>query len=252
MWHNQEECPPMTDVNLLLAFAAGLLGFLSPCVVPLIPGYLSFVSGLSLTEMSIHERRHHLGRVLAATALFVLGFSTIFTALGASASALGGLVLDNRLLLTRVGGAVVVVLGLAVLGLVKIPGLSRERRFHVERRPMGLLGAYPVGMAFGFAWTPCVGPVLTAVLTLAATTQTAAAGAQLLFVYSLGLGVPFLLVAVLMTAAFDTLTWLHRHARVISTASGVFLLLMGGAMVTDMLYALNSWLLRLVPYRPII
>jgi cytochrome c-type biogenesis protein len=242
----------MSEVNVLLAFAAGILGFLSPCVVPLIPGYLSFVSGLSLVEMSVEERRQHLSRVLLATALFVLGFSTIFTALGASASVLGALILNNRLLLTRIGGAVVIFMGLAMLGILKVPGLYRERRFQMERRPMGLLGAYPIGMAFGFAWTPCVGPVLTAVLTLAATTQTASSGALLLFVYSMGLGLPFLITAFLMTAAFDTMGWLRRNARAISTVSGIFLLLMGAAMVTDMLFSFNTWILRLVPYRPAI
>lgn len=240
----------MDDVSLILAFAAGLLGFLSPCVVPLIPGYLSFVSGLSLAEMSPGERRRHLGRVLVATGLFVLGFSAIFTAMGASASAVGGLVLDNRLLLTRLGGAVVILIGLAVLGVIKVPGLFRERRFELQRLPLGLVGAVPVGMAFGFAWTPCVGPVLTAVLTLAATTQTVASGALLLFVYSMGLGVPFLLTAVLMTSAVDALGWLRRHARAVTSVSGVFLLVMGTAMVTDLMFTLNTWLIRLVPFRP--
>ncbi len=242
----------MSEVNLVLAFAAGLLGFLSPCIVPLIPGYLSFISGVSLAEMSLEERRQHLGRVLSATTLFILGFSVIFTAMGASASALGDLVLGNRLLLSRIGGAVVIFLGLAVLGIIKVPGLYRERRFQMQRRPLGLLGAFPVGMAFGFAWTPCVGPVLTAVLTLAAASQTAASGALLLFVYSLGLGVPFLVTAVLMSAAFDAMGWLRRNARVVTTVSGVFLLVMGTAMVTDLLFTLNTWLIRLVPIRPAI
>ncbi|MGQ0549467.1 MAG: cytochrome c biogenesis CcdA family protein [Armatimonadota bacterium] len=242
----------MSEINLILAFAAGLLGFLSPCIVPLIPGYLSFVSGVSLAEMSLEERRRHLGRVLLATSLFILGFSVIFTAMGASASALGDLVLGNRLLLSRIGGAVVIFLGLAVLGIIKVPGLYRERRFHMQRRPLGLLGAFPVGMAFGFAWTPCVGPVLTAVLTLAAATKTAASGALLLFAYSLGLGVPFLVTAILMTAAFDAMGWLRRNARAVTTISGVFLLVMGTAMVTDLLFTLNTWLIRLVPIRPAI
>ncbi|MGH2405962.1 MAG: cytochrome c biogenesis CcdA family protein [bacterium] len=242
----------MSEVNLILAFAAGLLGFLSPCVVPLIPGYLSFVSGISLAEMSLEERRRHLGRVLLTTSLFVLGFSTIFTAMGASASALGDLVLGNRLLLSRIGGAVVIALGLAVLGIIKVPGLYRERRFDMQRRPVGLLGAFPVGMAFGFAWTPCVGPVLTAVLTLAAASKTASSGALLLFAYSLGLGVPFLVTAVLMSTAFDAMGWLRRNARAVTTISGVFLLVMGAAMVTDLLFTLNTWLIRLVPIRPAI
>lgn len=242
----------MSDVSFVLAFAAGLLGFLSPCVVPLIPGYLSFVSGVSLTEMSLEERRRHLGRVLLATSLFVLGFSVIFTAMGASASALGDLILGNRLLLSRIGGVVVIGLGLAVLGIIKVPGFYRERRFQMRRRPLGLFGAFPVGMAFGFAWTPCVGPVLTAVLTLAAASQTASTGALLLFAYSLGLGLPFLVTALLMTAAFDAMGWLRRNARAVTTISGVFLLVMGTAMVTDLLFTLNTWLIRLVPIRPVI
>ncbi|MDR7418785.1 MAG: cytochrome c biogenesis protein CcdA [Armatimonadota bacterium] len=239
-------------MNLILAFVAGVLGFLSPCIVPLIPGYLSFVSGLQLGDMSLEQRRQHRTRVLTATTLFVLGFATIFTALGASASALGGLILDNRILLTRLGGAVVIVMGLAVLGVIKVPGLYRERRFQMARRPFGLLGAFPVGMAFGFAWTPCVGPVLTAVLTLAAASQTTGAGALLLFAYSLGLGLPFLATAILMAAAFDTMGWLRRHAGAVSRVSGVFLLVMGGAMVTDLLFRLNTWILQLVPFRPVI
>lgn len=242
----------MSDVSFVLAFAAGLLGFLSPCIVPLIPGYLSFVSGVSLTEMSLEERRRHLGRVLLATSLFVLGFSVIFTAMGASASALGDLILGNRLLLSRIGGVVVIGLGLAVLGIIKVPGFYRERRFQMQRRPLGLFGAFPVGMAFGFAWTPCVGPVLTAVLTLAAASQTASTGALLLFAYSLGLGLPFLATALLMTAAFDAMGWLRRNARAVTTISGVFLLVMGTAMVTDLLFTLNTWLIRLVPIRPVI
>lgn len=242
----------MIEVNLILAFAAGVLGFLSPCVVPLIPGYLSFVSGLSLVEMSTEERRRHLGRVLLATTLFVLGLATIFTAMGASASVLGDVVLGNRQLLSRIGGVVVILLGLAVLGIIKVPGRYRERRFQIGRPPLGLIGAFPVGMAFGFAWTPCVGPVLTAVLTLAAASQTAWTGATLLFAYSMGLGLPFLVTAVLMTAAFDAMGWLRRNARIITTASGIFLLVMGAAMVTDALFALNTWLIRLVPIRPVI
>lgn len=240
----------MHDVSFLLAFGAGLLGFLSPCIVPLIPGYLSFVSGVSLVEMRPEERRQHLGRVLAATSLFIMGFSVIFTAMGASASALGDLVLGNRLVLSRIGGAIVILLGLTVLGIIKVPGIYRERRFQFQRRPLGLLGAFPVGMAFGFAWTPCVGPVLTAVLTLAAASQTAATGALLLFAYSLGLGVPFLVAAVLMSAAFDTMGWLRRNARAVTTISGVFLLVMGTAMVTDLLFTLNTWLIQIVPIRP--
>ena len=144
----------MSDVNLVLAFGAGVLGFVSPCIVPLIPGYLSFVSGVSLAELDLAARRAKLGQVLIATALFVLGFSIIFTALGASASALGSFIVDNRVALGRVGGSVVVLLGLSVLGVVKIPGLGRGRRLPMQRRPGAPLGAVPAGMGSGVAWAP--------------------------------------------------------------------------------------------------
>ncbi len=237
----------MPDVSFPIAFAAGVLGFLSPCVVPLIPGYISFVSGLSLQEMEAAQRRRHAARVLLATALFVAGFALIFTALGASASLLGSFVLANRLWLGRIGGALIIALGLAVL--LRAPVLYREHRLRLSRRPWGLAGAFPVGMAFGFAWTPCIGPVLTAVLTLAAQEQSTQRGALLLFTYALGLGVPFLLAALLLSLALD-ISWLRRYSRPITALSGVFLVVMGLALVTDALFVLNTWILRLVPFRP--
>lgn len=240
----------MPQVNLVIAFAAGVLGFVSPCVVPLIPGYLSFVSGVSLSEMQPGERRQHLGRVLGTTLLFVLGFATIFTAMGASATLAGNFILNNRQLLSRIGGVIIIVLGLSVLGVVKIPALDRERRLQVTRRRGGVFGAFPIGMAFGFAWTPCVGPVLAAILTLAATAQRASDGAVLLFTYSLGLGLPFLATAVLLTSAFDALRWFQRHGRAIEAASGGFLVVMGAALMFDLVFTLNTWILRLIPFRP--
>lgn len=240
----------MPDVTVMLAFAAGMLGFLSPCIVPLIPGYLSFVSGVSLGEMDLSSRRRHLTQVLAATTLFVLGFSAVFTALGASASLLGGFILENRVWLGRVGGTIVILLGLSVLGVVKVPGFYRERRITMTRRPGGMLGAVPVGMAFALAWTPCVGPVLAAILTLAATVQGAGGGALLLFAYSLGLGVPFLIAAVLVTTVVDAFGWVRRHGRLIENASGAFLVLLGSAMVLDLVFRLNTWILRIFPFRP--
>ena len=240
----------MAHLNLVIAFAAGVLGFFSPCIVPLIPGYLSFVSGVSLAELQPSERAKHGRRVVLATAIFVLGFSIIFTGLGASASIFGAFVLGNRLLLTRIGGVIVILLGLSMLGVIQIPTLSRERRMHLTRRPATLLGALPVGMAFGFAWTPCVGPVLSAILTLAATTQRAVDGAALLFAYSLGLGMPFLVTAALLSTAFDVLRSVGRYGRVIETVSGAFLVVMGAALLFDLVFRLNSWILQVFPVRP--
>jgi len=242
----------MEHINLVVAFVAGVLGFFSPCVVPLIPGYLSFVSGVSLWEMQLAERRQHTRRVLLATAVFILGFSVIFTALGASASVVGAFVLGNRLLLGRIGGVIVILLGLIMLGVIQIPGLAQERRVQVTRRPGGVLGAFPVGMAFGFAWTPCVGPVLGAILTLAATTRHGADGAALLFAYSLGLGIPFLVTAILLTTTFEALRTPVRYAHVIERASGVFLVIMGTALLFDLVFRLNAWILQVIPIRPVL
>ena len=240
----------MTQLNLVVAFAAGVLGFFSPCVVPLIPGYISFVSGVSLPEMEVMQRRQHIVRVLAATATFVLGFSVIFTALGASASAAGAFVLTNHQLLSRIGGVIVILLGLTMLGVIKVPALVKEHRLQLSRRPGNALGAFPIGMAFGFAWTPCVGPVLGAILTLAATTQRAADGAVLLFAYSMGLGIPFLATALLLTTTFERMRSFNRYARVIEAASGVFLVIMGAALLFDLVFRLNAWILQIAPVRP--
>jgi cytochrome c-type biogenesis protein len=240
----------MPEVNLILAFAAGVLGFVSPCIVPLIPGYVSYVSGLSISEMDPVERRRHLARVWLSTLLFVLGFSVVFTAMGASATVAGNFILSNRLWLARMGGVVIIVLGLSVLGVLKIPALYRERRFQVSTR--GGWRAFPVGMAFGFAWTPCVGPILAAILTLAATAGGARDGALLLFAYSLGLGVPFLVAAGLLSTAFDALAWFRRHGRAIEAVSGALLIVMGAALMFDLVFRLNTWILRLIPFQPAI
>jgi len=237
-------------LSLLIAFFAGVLGFFSPCVVPLIPGYLSFVSGVSLLEVEAAERRRHVWRVIGATLLFVLGFAIVFTGLGASASLAGAFILGNRELLGRLGGAVVILFGLVMLGVIRVPGLSRERRIGFARRPAGLVGIVFVGMAFGFAWTPCVGPVLGAILTLAATTARAADGALLLFAYSLGLGLPFLAAAALLTTAFGALRAIGRHAHAIEVTGGAFLVVMGAALLFDWIYRLNAWILQVFPVRP--
>ncbi|HEV2358090.1 MAG TPA: cytochrome c biogenesis protein CcdA [bacterium] len=237
-------------LSLAIAFFAGVLGFFSPCVVPLIPGYLSFVSGVSLLELDAAARRRQMGRVVGATLLFVLGFSLVFTGLGASASLLGGFILGNRELLGRIGGAVVIVFGLVMLGVLRVPGFYRERRIAFARRPAGLAGIVLVGMAFGFAWTPCVGPVLGAILTLAATTARAADGAVLLFAYSLGLALPFLATAALLTSAFGALRAIGRYAHAIEVTGGAFLVVMGAALLFDWIYRLNAWILTVFPVRP--
>ncbi|MDR5696530.1 MAG: cytochrome c biogenesis protein CcdA [Armatimonadota bacterium] len=239
----------MPEVGLIVAFGAGVLGFLSPCILPLVPGYVAFVSGVSVAELQ-GGGRAPLARVLVGSLLFVVGFSVVFTSLGASASLLGTLVLEYRSALTRAGGAVVIAMGLVLLGVLRIPALYRERRIPFTQNRWGIWGALPLGMAFGFAWTPCVGPTLAAILTLATTAGTVQDGARLLFVYSLGLGLPFLVTAAVLSSAVGALRWVTRHGRAIETAGGLLLLVMGGAMVTDSLFALNAWLFRIIPFRP--
>ncbi|MDR5682663.1 MAG: cytochrome c biogenesis protein CcdA [Armatimonadota bacterium] len=239
----------MPEVGLIVAFGAGVLGFLSPCILPLVPGYVAFVSGVSVAELQ-GGGCAPLARVLVGSLLFVVGFSVVFTSLGASASLLGTLVLEYRSALTRAGGAVVIAMGLVLLGVLRIPALYRERRIPFTQNRWGIWGALPLGMAFGFAWTPCVGPTLAAILTLATTAGTVQDGARLLFVYSLGLGLPFLVTAAVLSSAVGALRWVTRHGRAIETAGGLLLLVMGGAMVTDSLFALNAWLFRIIPFRP--
>jgi cytochrome c-type biogenesis protein len=212
-----------------LAFVAGIISFTSPCCLPLMPGYVAYVSGTAAKEEGRVAVR---SRVLGSAALFVLGFAAIFTAMGAGASAVGPLILRNRLVLERVAGVLVVFMGLLTIGVVRLPLLMREARLDLRRVRPGPLGAVPLGMAFAVGWTPCVGPVLASILAAAATTRTAWAGAGLLFVYALGLGVPFLLLAWWHARASAAFSWLRRHGRAIEVAGGGLLIAMGVLMLT--------------------
>lgn len=212
-----------------LALTAGMLSFTSPCCLPLMPGYLAYVSGVSTGEGGAVTVRR---RVLGAAALFVLGFAAVFTLLGASASLAGAFLLENRPAIERVAGVFVIAMGIVTTGLLRIPVLYREARLDLRRLPGGPLGAVPLGMAFAIGWTPCVGPVLAGILTAAAATGTASAGAGLLFVYSLGLGIPFLLLAWGHGRAIGAFTWLRRHGRAIEWIGGSVLVLMGVLMIT--------------------
>lgn len=224
-----------------LALVAGVISFTSPCCLPLMPGYLSYVSGVAGDEASTVAVRT---RVLGSAALFVLGFATVFTLLGASASVLGSLLLADRQMLIRVAGVFVILMGLATMGLVRIPFLYRERRVDLGRMRSGPLGAVPLGMAFAVGWTPCIGPVLAGILTAAASTGTASWGAALLFVYSLGLGIPFILLALGYARAGRTFGWLRRHGRAVEWLGGVVLVLMGILMITGQWLALFTPLIR--------
>ena len=222
-----------------LAFLAGAASFLSPCVLPLLPGYLSFISGASLDELAEGDRR-----VLVRTVAFVLGFALVFTAMGAGAGFVGGALLRNRRTLQIVGGVMLVVMGFVTSGLIPLGRLERERRLLPFRAPRGLLGAGLTGVAFSIGWTPCVGPILASILTLAASRRDPLAGAVLLFAYSLGLGVPFLLSGLFFTRAMRAFAVVKRHMGVVRAVSGLILVAYGLLMIGGQMTWLTARLSR--------
>ncbi|HET6470020.1 MAG TPA: cytochrome c biogenesis protein CcdA [Geminicoccaceae bacterium] len=232
-------------IGFTTAFAAGVVSFLSPCVLPLVPGYLSYVTGTSLEDLrdAATGRLHALGHAL----WFVLGFSTVFVALGASATALGSLLLEWRYELGIAAGFVVLLFGLHLLGLTPFALMQREARFHLDVPGGRTIGAYLLGLAFAFGWTPCIGPVLGAILTMSATTADVGAGTLLLGVYSLGLGLPFLLAALFTGALLRQLRRLARAGRNLQRGAGALLVLMGLLMLTGRLELLAYWLLETFP-----
>jgi cytochrome c-type biogenesis protein len=245
----------MDNVSLLAAFVGGVLSFISPCVLPLVPGYLSFVSGLSLDQMTSGaaakgERRAPAGnrrRVFISSLAFVLGFSLVFITLGASASALGQVVGSNLRLLGKVAGALIIVFGLHTMGLLRIKWLYRDTRVQTQHTPAGPLGALLVGIAFAFGWTPCIGPILAAILAIAGTQDTVGQGVLLLSVYSLGLGVPFLLTALAVDRFFGAAKAIKRYYRPIEIVSGALLVIIGALIFTDRFTLIAQWL---TPYLP--
>lgn len=219
-----------------LALVAGVVSFTSPCCLPLLPGYVSYVSGLAQPVPAaggdLVTRTRTRRRVLTGAALFVAGFTLVFTALGASAAALGLLLVQNKAVINVVGGAFVVFMGLTMTGVLRVPLLQRRVAFEPSRLARGPAGALPLGAAFAFGWTPCVGPVLTAILATAATTATLTRGAVLLAAYSLGLGIPFLLLAFGIARGKRRPAWLARNSRRIEVVGGILLVAMGIALAT--------------------
>ncbi len=235
----------MGEHSTFAVFAAGLLTFLSPCVLPLIPAYLSFVSGVSMAEIRQKDSQTPTQlRVFLNALLFVAGFSVVFVGLGASATFLGNFLLGQLGLLKKVGGILVIVFGLHTLGVFRIPFLHREKRYQHGTRPLGLLGGFLVGMAFAFGWTPCIGPILATVLVYASTKETVAHGTWLLAVYSAGLGIPFLLAALGMERFLSVSTFLKRHFRTIEILSGLLLIAVGLLILTDELTRITQYSVR--------
>ncbi len=232
------------SVGLLVALMAGVLSFLSPCVLPLVPSYLSFVTGMSLEDLQEGVDRK---ATLLHSLLFVAGFSIIFITLGASASFLGSFLRYYEVWIARIGGVVIIILGLHLTGVFRIAPLMRERRIHVTDRPAGYIGTVGVGAAFGAGWTPCIGPVLGAILTLAGTQDTVWAGVGLLSVYSLGLAIPFLISALALDWFLGVFSRFRRFLPVVEKVSGVMLIIVGLLLMTGALTILSTYLITRTP-----
>ncbi len=233
------------SIGFATAFAAGLISFLSPCVLPLVPGYLSYVAGTSLEELR-DDRAPRL-QALGYALCFVLGFSLVFVAFGASATALGSLILSWRYELGIVAGAVVLLFGLHLAGFLPLHWLEREARFHADVKGGRVVGAFLLGLAFAFGWTPCIGPVLGVILTMSASTADLSTGTALLAVYSLGLGLPFLLAALFTDVLLERLRQLGRAGRRLQQGAGVLLAVVGVLMITGQLEVMAYWLLETFP-----
>ena len=229
-------------LGVVVAFLAGLLSFLSPCVLPLVPSYIGFLTGMTLPEMSGRRRA-----ALAHALLFVGGFSLIFILLGASATALGRALNFYQVWLQRIGGVLIILFGLLCLGGFRIGPLSQERRLQLERKPVGYLGSALVGMAFAAGWTPCIGPVLGGILGLAATSADVPRGMLLLAVYSAGLALPFLIAAVAVDSFLDWFQRFRRFLPWVMRISGLILVLVGVLLVTGEFTRLAGWLQGLTP-----
>ncbi|WP_099866094.1 cytochrome c biogenesis CcdA family protein [Pararhizobium haloflavum] len=238
----------MLDVTIGGALLAGLLSFVSPCVLPIVPPYLAYLAGMSFDQL----RQDDLGReasrrIVWAAIAFVLGFTTVFVALGATASVIGQSMARYFDTLSLVAGIVIIVMGLHFIGVFRIGLLYREARVQVARKPAGPVGAYLMGLAFAFGWTPCVGPVLAAILFIAGSEDTIARGAALLFAYSLGIGIPFVVAALFASRFLSAAARMRRHMRKVEIAMGVLLVITGVLFATGQMANIAFWLLNTFP-----
>lgn len=243
------------ELSIAVAFGAGVVSFLSPCVLPLFPSYLSFITGLTFDELADPDpgaRARVRKLTVIHSLLFILGFTMVFIALGASATALGQFMRANQVWIRRVAGLVIVVFGLHIMGVLSFSFMKREKRVHLQERPEGMLGSVVVGFAFGAGWTPCIGPILGAILTMAGTSGQLETGVAMLAVYGAGLGVPFFLAAVGFNTFLTAFGRVRSWMRPIEIGSGVVLVAVGALIFTNyfavLAAMLNRWLLPLVPF----
>jgi cytochrome c-type biogenesis protein len=238
----------MTEpLGVVVAFTAGLFSFLSPCVLPLFPSYLSFVTGMSVADLQADLTAAARRRVLLHSLAFVVGFSLVFVSLGASFSAAGQVLLDYREAIRRVGGVLIVIFGLYIAGLLNFGPFSRTKQWQLREKPAGYVGSFIVGLTFAIGWTPCVGPILGAILSLAGTAETVGRGVGLLVAYSAGLGVPFLLSAIALGAFLKFFKRYRPFIPIVERGAGVILVVVGVLVFTNYYLMLNAWAIALTP-----
>jgi cytochrome c-type biogenesis protein len=231
------------EVTFYAAFLFGLLSFASPCVLPLIPSYLSYITGLSFEDLTGSRDRERIRKITVLNSLFfILGFSSIFVLLGASSSFVGRILLDYRDIIRRLGGILIIIFGLYVTGIVRFGFLSREKKVHLEEKPVGYLGSFLVGVTFAAGWTPCIGPILGSILLYASQAGTTSHGILLLSIYSIGLGLPFFLSSLALNTFLSYFRRIQRYLRFINIISGILLIIVGLLIFTDYLQILSVYI----------
>ncbi|MFQ5901024.1 MAG: cytochrome c biogenesis CcdA family protein [Thermodesulfobacteriota bacterium] len=239
------------DVSIYLAFGAGFLSFISPCVLPLIPSYITFLTGISFEELTGDNNSAKIkSLILLNSIMFIMGFSIVFIAMGASISLLGSYFSVYQGILRKVGGVIMAIMGLHIIGVVNFRFLQREKRLHIfkNNKSLGLLGSFFVGIGFAAGWTPCIGPILASILMVAGTSKTLGAGVGLLAVYSLGLAVPFLLVSLGIEHFLEHFHKIKKYFRIISITSGIFLIFMGVLIYSNYFAIFTGYLNRWFPF----
>jgi cytochrome c-type biogenesis protein len=231
------------DISIFIAFSAGFLSFASPCVLPLIPSYITYITGVSFKDLTDAETRTKLRWATAShSLLFIMGFSTIFILMGASATYLGQLLTRYQYWIMKAGGVLIIILGVHFTGIINLPFLQMERRFELRKKPLGYVGSFLVGIIFAAGWTPCVGPILSTILLYASTSKSFTTGVVLLAFYSMGLGVPFFLSSLAINSFLSAFERIKRYMRVITIVSGLFLIGMGILLLTDTFQEINTYL----------
>jgi len=239
----------MADVSIFAAFSAGIISFVSPCVLPLIPAYISFISGVSLDTLRNESGEKKNVKIIAvSSAVFVLGFSVVFILMGASATFAGNFLLEKLSILTKVAGAVIIIFGLHFVGIFRIKYLNYEKRINIQSNKLGLFGIFLAGTAFAFGWTPCIGPILAGILTLAATKETVYDGVMLLSAYSLGLGIPFFITGIATNTFFSLFSKIKKHFKIVEIIGGVFLIVIGIMIMFDYFSIISGYLIQWFPF----